>query len=1250
MCQRRRNGRVRTLGMEPLEDRRLLATVTVGNLNDLVNGATTSIAALIANDGGDGISLREAVLAANADNTDADNTIEFGSLTGTISLTDVDHAGEIVISSNLTIKGPGADVLALQAFAGTAAAGDGARIFNIDDGMANVVRNVSLSGLKLFGGDAAGAGGAIFARENLTVAESIITGNSTLSVSTAGGGGIYSAPASFTTTFPNSLSIINCSITGNEALRAEGGGIRKRTGNLVIEGSTISENTSNVGGGVSVADNVMAVQIADSTFSNNAATAGGGGGGGLFIYDVDSLSIADSQISFNSTAGSGGGVYQAFVTVASITGCTINDNSAAGAGGGIRSAFTQLTVASTSITRNAATGPSARGGGIYSQGGTANLAVTDSEVSHNTAGRNGGGVFHDSPGPLSITGSSIAGNSASGAGGGVSSTNATIAGSSIRGNTAAAGGGIHISGALTVSETTMSGNSAGVGAGVFSRLSSANTFAVTSSTISGNAASGNGGGMYLFAVDSGATFSVRQSTVASNVASGFGGGIEVVGGTLMLANSIVASDAPSAALAPDLAPLFGAVIDAKFSLIGSNSGTTLAEAPLGSPDANGNLIGGPVDGAIAPLLAPLANNLGPLLVDGSRVQTHVPLPGSPAIDAGDPTALAGVDGVPEFDQRGNPFQRVVDGDGAVGARIDIGAVETQLLAVNLIVDTLVDESDDDYSPGDLSLREAVELLPFAMNKTITFAPALAGGSIVLTHGHLAIHAAANIVGPGAELLTIDASGNDPTPTQDNGDGTRVFSIPPGFFIGGVAISGLTLSGGDTTMHGGAIASYSGNLVLADCTITGNSAIGKGGGVFGQELTVINSIISGNMGRSGGGGLHGVIVTVTDSTISDNYATRDGGGLYGTSVTVTNSTVDGNTAEDQGGGLWGADVTVTGSTISDNFASRDGGGIFGANISVTGSTISGNRATSSGGGIYADGPMSVKHSTITGNRVSGGGGGIQSNGAATLLHTIVAGNTRGASSPNDFRGNITLSFSLLGANLGASVTDQGGNLIGTQVAPLNPKLAPLADNGGPTMTHALLPDSLAIDAGDPAAVAGVGGVPLFDQRGLAFSRVAGGRIDMGAFESGAVSADFDGDLKVDGSDFLVWQRGLGATGVAATRANGNADGDADVDEGDLAAWKSQFGLSSAVVGAAVIPSSSLASEDPPSPVLRTDDRVRSGDFGSPVLLGPVPLKGREPEGSMQSAVDAVFAAGDFSQLFVEHGDAPRRKWQPPRRVG
>ena len=94
-------------------------------------------------------------------------------------------------------------------------------------------------------------------------------------------------------------------------------------------------------------------------------------------------------------------------------------------------------------------------------------------------------------------------------------------------------------------------------------------------------------------------------------------------------------------------------------MIGSNSGTALAESPIGSPDANGNLIGGPVHGVIDPLLGPLADNGGPTL-------THALLPGSPAINAGDLNAVAGVDGVPQFDQRGEPFRRVFMGGSILG--------------------------------------------------------------------------------------------------------------------------------------------------------------------------------------------------------------------------------------------------------------------------------------------------------------------------------------------------------------------------------------------------------------------------------------------------------------------------------------------------------------------------------------------------------------------------------------------------------
>src|SRR5262245_40659932 len=95
----------RDLRFERLEERRLLANVTVSKLSDVVDGNTTSIAALVGSPGADGgISLREAILAANVDNTDPADTILFApSVTGVIPLTNVSHVGQIVINNNLTI-------------------------------------------------------------------------------------------------------------------------------------------------------------------------------------------------------------------------------------------------------------------------------------------------------------------------------------------------------------------------------------------------------------------------------------------------------------------------------------------------------------------------------------------------------------------------------------------------------------------------------------------------------------------------------------------------------------------------------------------------------------------------------------------------------------------------------------------------------------------------------------------------------------------------------------------------------------------------------------------------------------------------------------------------------------------------------------------------------------------------------------------------------------------------------------------
>src|SRR5262249_19247998 len=162
-----------------------------------------------------------------------------------------------------------------------------------------------------------------------------------------------------------------------------------------------------------------------------------------------------------------------------------------------------------------------------------------------------------------------------------------------------------------------------------------------SSTLSENSAL-EGGAMYY----SGGTSSVTIafSTVTANVAtspSGRAGGI-FFGATslnsLNLNGSIVAANLSPTG--PDLLVGSSAKANITYSLIGDKSGTPFVEAPGGSPDAKGNLIGGPLHGVIDPKVGPIAYNGGPTYPDGSKLLTHALLPDSPATNAGDPSAIA----------------------------------------------------------------------------------------------------------------------------------------------------------------------------------------------------------------------------------------------------------------------------------------------------------------------------------------------------------------------------------------------------------------------------------------------------------------------------------------------------------------------------------------------------------------------------------------------------------------------------------
>ena len=164
----------------------------------------------------------------------------------------------------------------------------------------------------------------------------------------------------------------------------------------------------------------------------------------------------------------------------------------------------------------------------------------------------------------------------------------------------------------------------------------------------------------------------------------------------------------------------------------------------------------------------------------------------------------------------------------------------------------------------------------------------------------------------------------------------------------------------------------------------------------------------------------------------------------------------------------------------------GGGISGNNNTITNSTITGNSALR-GGGVAGGG--NIAHTTFSNNSASLAGGALYLTSPLELGNTILKAGTSGVNIFNNGGSFITHGYNVCSDD-GSGFLNGPGDQINT-----DPMLGPLQDNGGPTFTHALLPGSPAIDAGDPNFTP----PPYYDQRGPGFVRVFNGRIDVGSFE-------------------------------------------------------------------------------------------------------------------------------------------------------
>ncbi|MEO0452767.1 MAG: choice-of-anchor Q domain-containing protein [Verrucomicrobiota bacterium] len=372
--------------------------------------------------------------------------------------------------------------------------------------------------------------------------------------------------------------------------------------------------------------------------------------------------------------------------------------------------------------------------------------------------------------------------------------------------------------------------------------------------------------------------------------------------------------------------------------------------------------------------------------------------------------------------------------------------------------------------------------------------------------------------------------------------------------------------GNSAFQGGVIVAINGpDLFIDDCTFTSNRALfleGDNSGTSGEgavmflrnsgtvthishstfsnnqsddesgvlqgslsaPITIEDCILDSNTSGDDGGAIHlltGADLTIRRSDITNNTSTgATGGGINlanaGTTLLLEECLVDNNNSGSIGGGINSqeGDVTVVRSTISRNTANLNGGGLStsgGGSLRVENSTITDNSASGGGGGgmsVASGTSAEVDSSTIAFNDASGSGGGISFSPDSTtfnLTNSILSNNTSTADvSTNNISGAVDSGghnlFDDAGGGLVAAMTGDQFNAVAD--------LQALADNGGPTQTHALGSSSDAIDAGSTSLV--------FDQR--KFTRTAGTASDIGAFESNSISV----------TSFAFWAENSGLT--------------------------------------------------------------------------------------------------------------------------
>lgn len=341
----------------------------------------------------------------------------------------------------------------------------------------------------------------------------------------------------------------------------------------------------------------------------------------------------------------------------------------------------------------------------------------------------------------------------------------------------------------------------------------------------------------------------------------------------------------------------------------------------------------------------------------------------------------------------------------------------------------------------------------------------------------------------------------------------------------VKISGVTIRNGKPARGFGGGVFSQGILTISDSAIESSFSTNVGGGILidGGTLELVRSVVRLNSTNGLGGGIYasGAKVTISDSIIESNHAEDLGGGIVsdtGNMLEVSGSTIRWNITGGRGGGMYvsggGGVNAVRSSTLYGNGANFGGAIENSGLIYVVNSTLSGNYSYVDGGGIdngASSAAAFLYNTSIIDNDANdnrspdgGSGGGIMAIAGSrlVLVNSLVARNTQLAdvNNPDDCAGTVEVyGWNLLGNLYGCTFLGNGPPGRGS-VSPNT--IGPLQNNGGPTLTHALLAGSEAINSTKTQGCIDETGKPLTtDQRDA--PRIAGVRCDVGAFEYGAV---------------------------------------------------------------------------------------------------------------------------------------------------